>query len=134
MLIQKDLLNFLNKEIRKLWDISNKKNKKNTAKLLEQVKELEKNDNDLTKKGNTFAAQQRAMDLEIAKLEKAQEKLRDKLRLMDSLSKGSDIEKRINSQEQAVEAFDAYRKQINKTLFELQSRINELQIRIEDSL
>ena len=127
-------VNFLNKEIRKLWDISNKKNKKNIAKLLEQVKELEKNDNDLTKKGNTFAAQQRAMDLEIAKLEKAQEKFRDKLRLMDSLSKGSDIEKRINSQEQAVEAFDAYRKQINKTLFELQSRINELQIRIEDSL
>ena len=101
---------------------------------MEQFKELEKNDNDLTKKGSTFASQQRAMDLEIAKLEKTQEKLRDKLRLMDSLSEGSDIEERISSQEQAIEAFDSYRKQISKTLFELQSRINELQIRIEDSL
>ena len=51
-----------------------------------------------------------------------------------SLDDGSDIEKRISSQEEAIQAFDAYRKQINRTVMDLQSRLNELQIRVEDSL
>ena len=126
-------LKFLNKEIRKLWDISNKKNRKNISNLLEQVRQLENNSDVITKKSSTIAAKQRAMDLEIAKLEKAQEKFKDKLSIIDSLSKGSEIEERIRSQEQAIEAFDAYRRQINKTLLELQSRLNEIQIRVEDS-
>ena len=127
-------LQFLNKEIRKLWDISNKKNRKNISNLLEQVRQLENNSDVITKKSSAIAAKQRAMDLELAKLEKAQKKFKDKLSIIDSLSEGSEIEERIRSQEQAIEAFDAYRRQINKTLLELQSRLNEIQIRVEDSL
>ena len=74
------------------------------------------------------------MDLELAKLERAQENFQGKLNLIKSLDDGSDIEKRISSQEEAIQAFDAYRKQINRTIMDLQSRLNELQIRLEDSL
>ena len=74
------------------------------------------------------------MDLELAKLERAQENFQGKLNLIESLDDGSDLEKRISSQEEAIQAFDAYRKQINRTMMDLQSRLNELQIRVEDSL
>ena len=129
-----DDIKFINKEIRKLWDLSNKKNRNNIANLLGQVNELENYIEDVKKLGSTIAAKQRAMDLELAKLERAQENFQGKLNLIKSLDDGSDIEKRISSQEEAIQAFDAYRKQINRTIMDLQSRLNELQIRVEDSL
>ena len=129
-----DDIKFINKEIRKLWDLSNKKNRNNIANLLGQVNELENYVDDVKKLGSTIAAKQRAMDLELAKLERAQENFQGKLNLIKSLDDGSDIEKRISSQEEAIQAFDAYRKQINRTIMDLQSRLNELQIRLEDSL
>ncbi len=129
-----DDIKFINKEIRKLWDLSNKKNRNNIANLSGQVNELENYVDDVKKLGSTIAAKQRAMDLELAKLERAQENFQGKLNLIKSLDDGSDIEKRISSQEEAIQAFDAYRKQINRTIMDLQSRLNELQIRLEDSL
>ena len=129
-----DDIKFINKEIRKLWDLSNKKNRNNIANLSGQVNELENYVDDVKKLGSTIAAKQRAMDLELAKLERAQENFQGKLNLIKSLDDGSDIEKRISYQEEAIQAFDAYRKQINRTIMDLQSRLNELQIRVEDSL
>ena len=129
-----DDIKFINKEIRKLWDLSNKKNRNNIANLLGQVNELENYIEDVKKLGSTIAAKQRAMDLELAKLERARENFQGKLNLLESLDDGSDLEKRISSQEEAIQAFDAYRKQINRTVMDLQSRLNELQIRVEDSL
>ena len=129
-----DDIKFINKEIRKLWDLSNKKNRNNIANLSGQVNELENYVDDVNKLGSTIAAKQRAMDLELAKLERAQENFQGKLNLIKSLDDGSEIEKRISSQEEAIQAFDAYRKQINRTIMDLQSRLNELQIRLEDSL
>ena len=129
-----DDIKFINKEIRKLWDLSNKKNRNNIANLSGQVNELENYVDDVKKLGSTIAAKQRAMDLELAKLERARENFQGKLNLLESLDDGSDLEKRISSQEEAIQAFDAYRKQINRTVMDLQSRLNELQIRVEDSL
>ena len=95
---------------------------------------LYKGADQLAKSNTTLAAKQRAGDLEIAKLEKAQMKLKVGLDKLDSLGKNSDIQERIDSQEKAIVAFDAYRKQMNKVLFELQTRLNELQIKFEESL
>tara|TARA_Y100001949_G_C15965450_1_gene321338 strand:- start:87 stop:743 length:657 start_codon:yes stop_codon:yes gene_type:complete len=125
---------FLDKEIRKLWDISNKKNKKRIDNLVKEVTGLYTGADQLAKSNNTLAAKQRAGDLEIAKLEKAQTKLKVRLDKLDSLGENSDIQERIDSQEKAIVAFDAYRKQMNKVLFELQTRLNELQIKFEESL
>ena len=125
---------FLDKEIRKLWDISNKKNKKRIDNLVEEVAGLYTGADRLAQSNNTLAAKQRAGDLEIAKLEKAHTKLKVRLDKLDSLGENSDIQERIDSQEKAIVAFDAYRKQMNKVLFELQTRLNELQIKLEESL
>ena len=125
---------FLDKEIRKLWDISNKKNKKRIDNLVKEVTGLYTGADQLAKSNNTLAAKQSAGDLELAKLEKAQTKLKVRLDKLDSLGENSDIQERIDSQEKAIVAFDAYRKQMNKVLFELQTRLNELQIKFEESL
>ena len=61
-------------------------------------------------------------------------KLKVRLDKLDSLGESSDIQERIDSQEKAIIAFDAYRKQMNKVLFELQTRLNELQIKLEESI
>ena len=74
-----DDIKFINKEIRKLWDLSNKKNRNNIANLSGQVNELENYVDDVKKLGSTIAAKQRAMDLELAKLERAQENFQGKL-------------------------------------------------------
>ena len=129
-----DDIKFINKEIRKLWDLSNKKNRNNITNLSGQVNELENYIDDVNKLASTIAAKQRAMDLELAKLERAQENFQEKLNLIGSLSDGSDMKKRMSSQEEAIKAFDAHRKQINRTILDLQSHLNELQIRVEDSL
>ena len=122
---------FLNREIRKLWDLSNKRNRKSIDSLTNQLAEIKITSKELSKANNSLAAKQRASGLEIAKLEKIQTDLKQELSNLDSLTAKSDIEKKIESQEEAIAAFDAYRKQMNRALLDLEMRINELQINIE---
>ena len=77
-----DDIKFINKEIRKLWDLSNKKNRNNITNLSGQVNELENYIDDVNKLASTIAAKQRAMDLELAKLERARENFQEKLNLI----------------------------------------------------
>ena len=122
---------FLNREVRKLWDLSNKRNRKSIDSLTNQLSEIKITSEELSKANNSLAAKQRASGLEIAKLEKIQADLKQELSNLDSLSDKSGIEKKIESQEEAIAAFDAYRKQMNRALLDLEVRINELQINIE---
>ena len=122
---------FLNREVRKLWDLSNKRNRKSIDSLTNQLSEIKITSEELSKANNSLAAKQRASGLEIAKLEKIQADLKQELSNLDSLSDKSGIEKKIESQEEAIAAFDAYRKQMNRALLDLEMRINELQINIE---
>ena len=125
---------FLNREVRKLWDLSNKRNRKSIDSLTNQLSEIKITSEELSKAKNSLAAKQRASGLEIAKLEKIQADLKQELSNLDSLTDKSGIEKKIESQEEAIAAFDAYRKQMNRALLDLEVRINELQSKNEDSL
>ena len=122
---------FLNREVRKLWDLSNKRNRKSIDSLTNQLAEIKITSKELSKANNSLAAKQRASGLEIAKLEKIQTDLKQGLSNLDSLTDKSDIEKKIESQEEAIAAFDAYRKQMNRALLDLEVRINELQLNLE---
>ena len=122
---------FLNREVRKLWDLSNKRNRKSIDSLTNQLSEIKITSEELSKANNSLAAKQRASGLEIAKLEKIQADLKQELSNLDSLTDKSGIEKKIESQEEAIAAFDAYRKQMNRALLDLEVRINELQLNLE---
>ena len=68
-------LKFINKEIRKLWDLSNKKNRKSISQNLNSIESIEETLSILDKEYKTLSAKQRSLNLELAKLEKIQEKL-----------------------------------------------------------
>ena len=124
---------FINKEIRKLWDLSNKRNRKSIDSLTNQLTEVQESFEELFKSNNSILAKQRARGIEIAKLEKVQNDFKLKLTSLNTLSESADINEKIRSQEEAIAAFDSYRKQVNRALLELEEKLNELQVRIEDS-
>ena len=124
---------FIDKEIRKLWDLSNKRNRKNIDSLTIQLTEVKTSFEKLFKSNNSILAKQRARALEIAKLEKVQADLKIKLANLNALSESSDISEKLKSQEEAIAAFDAYRKQVNRALLELEEKLDKLQLKIEDS-
>ena len=124
---------FIDKEIRKLWDLSNKRNRKNIDSLTIQLTEVKTSFEKLFKSNNSILAKQRARALEIAKLEKVQADLKIKLTNLKVLSESSDISEKLKSQEEAIAAFDAYRKQVNRALLELEEKLDKLQLKIEDS-
>ena len=124
---------FIDKEIRKLWDLSNKRNRKNIDSLTFQLTEVNESFEKLFKSNNSILAKQRARALEIAKLEKVQADLKVKLTNLNALSESSDISEKLKSQEEAIAAFDAYRKQVNRALLELEEKLDKLQLKIEDS-
>ena len=124
---------FIDKEIRKLWDLSNKRNRKNIDSLTIQLTEVNESFEKLFKSNNSILAKQRARALEIAKLEKVQADLKIKLANLNALSESSDISEKLKSQEEAIAAFDAYRKQVNRALLELEEKLDKLQLKIEDS-
>ena len=124
---------FIDKEIRKLWDLSNKRNRKNIDSLTIQLAEVKTSFEKIFKSNNSILAKQRARALEIAKLEKVQADLKVKLTNLNALSETSDISEKLKSQEEAIAAFDAYRKQVNRALLELEEKLDKLQLKIEDS-
>ena len=123
---------FIDKEIRKLWDLSNKRNRKNIDSLIIQFEEVKETFEEISKTNNSILAKQRARGLEIAKLERIQVDLKTKLSNLDASNESFDINEKLQSQEEAIEAFDAYRLQMNKTLIEIEEKLDKLQIMIED--
>ena len=124
---------FIDKEIRKLCDLSNKRNRKNIDSLTLQLKEVKESFEEISKANNSILAKQRARGLEIAKLEKVQADLKTKLSNLDASTESFDIKEKLQSQSEAIEAFDAYRIQMNKALIEIEEKLDKLQIKIEDS-
>jgi hypothetical protein len=124
---------FIDKEIRKLWDLSNKRKRKNIDSLTIQLTEVKTSFEKIFKSNNSILAKQRARALEIAKLEKVRADLKIKLTNLNALSETSDISEKLKSQEEAIAAFDDYRKQVNRALLELEEKLDKLQLKIKDS-
>ena len=124
-------LQFLDKEIRKLWDLSNKRNKVKIIELdkaivdmntkLQSLKDLNTKFNKLASSNelNLQAQSQKIKRIEISN---------------SSITQLQKDLKAINTDnllmEESIQAFDNYRKQINTTIFQLQ---NELRL-VKDTL
>jgi len=118
---------FLDKEIRKLWDISNKRNRKNIEKNSSKITEITSSLEEFNQVTKTQGARQRAIDLELAKIDKRYSDLKEKFEKLNSLNADSSLDERMIAQEEAVSSFDAYRRQINRSLLSLQERIERLE-------
>ena len=123
-------LKFINKEIRKLWDLSNKKNRKSIAQNLNSIESIEETIAALDKEYKTLSAKQRSLNLELAKLEKMQEKLSESLDVQSPLSEGEDLEDRLADLEEATKSMDLYRTQVNQSILSLKEKLNDLELEL----
>ena len=120
-------LQFLDKEIRKLWDLSNKRNKENISKL---TKEMDKQSITLKEIAVTQTNDQK----NIISIKNQSQKLIDSLENLSQLSqenseiliKIDELNKSFLLLEETVQAFDAYRRQNNEMLQEVQLEISSL--------
>ena len=121
-------LKFINKEIRKLWDLSNKKNRKDISQNLNSIESIEEILESLGKEYKTLSAKQRSLNLELAKLEKMQEKVSQSLDLVNPSSQVEDIEERLADLEEATKSMDRYRTQVNQSILSLKEKLNDLEL------
>lgn len=121
-------LQFLDKEIRKLWDLSNKRNKANIAKLTQDIGKH-------AAALKEIAATQTNDQTNINSIKNESQKLRS---LIDELSQANkenlnaqnkiaELNKSILLLEETVQAFDAYRRQNNEMLQEMQLKISRIE-------
>ena len=123
-------LKFINKEIRKLWDLSNKKNRKSISQNLNSIESIEETLQVLDKEYKTLSAKQRSLNLELSKLEKMQEKFSQSLDMVSPSSENDNIEDRLVNLEDAIKSMDLYRNQVNQSILSLKEKLNDLELEI----
>ena len=115
-------LQFLDKEIRKLWDLSNKRNRVNIEKLTKSLNELIQKYNKTDKEIDDAIA---SINTELNNLTQSIENQPD---LSGTVSQSEaeirSLKRQILFIEESVQALEAYRTQNNQILLEIQNSIN----------
>ena len=121
-------LQFLDKEIRKLWDLSNKRNKVNIAKLTQDIskhstalKEIAMTQTNDQTNINTIKNESKKLRVELDELSRANKEN------LSAQNKINELNKSVLLLEETVQAFDAYRRQNNEMLQEMQLKISSIE-------
>ena len=121
-------LQFLDKEIRKLWDLSNKRNKVNIENLTQDIskhsaalKEIARTQTNDQANINAITKESKKLIIVIDELLQAN---RDNLNTQNKIA---ELNKSILLVEETVQAFDAYRRQNNEMLQEMQLKISNIE-------
>ena len=126
-------LKFVNKEVRKLWDLSNKRNRKEIAVNLNSIEKLVIQFDEILKKNETLSAKQRAVSLELAKLANMQQKTSEAIEGFNGISNESSNKEQIDEIEESIKSFNVYRVQVNQSLLSIKEKLNELELLILDT-
>ena len=121
-------IQFLDKEIRKLWDLSNKRNKVNIQNLTSQTAEIEsllsRIEEDIQRNQDKLASIEQSLNTNIAKVRdlelSADELAAYKLNL-------SNIDTQLILLEDSVQALNNYKNQLNQVILEIQTEITIIQ-------
>lgn len=124
-------LQFLDKEIRKLWDLSNKRNKVNIAKLtqdigkhstaLKEIAMTQTNDQTNIKAIQNLSQKLQNRISELAKVNQESTTIKNKI---------DELNKSVLLLEENIQAFDSYRRQNNEMLQDIQLQLNATKISI----
>ena len=111
-------LKIVNREIRKLWDLSNKRNKKDISILTEQNKVIS---DEIFEVQNSSASNTESL----AEIDASLKNIKARLAKLSSFELNSNtFAERLAELEEAIEAVDAYRKQTNQTIADLQDQLS----------
>ena len=111
-------IKLLNSEVRKLWDLSNKRNKKNIALLENQV-------NEITQVINLNSKDFESINNNLEKLNTSMFDLQGRIAKLSSLElKAGIYDQKFNDLNEAIKSIDAYRLQINQRLLEIDQQLN----------
>ena len=124
---------FVNKEIRKLWDLSNKRNRKNITANLNSIEEIQNKLTEFAKIDETLTAKQRALSLELAKLNKILEKINLGLENNNLASSYDTNQIDLGEIEDSINSFDAYRLQVNQSIIDIREKLTNLELKILDA-
>ena len=121
-------IQFLDKEIRKLWDLSNKRNKVDIQKLTEQTNEIEnllltiRNDIEINQKN--LLSTQDSVSKNIKKIDDLGLSSEDLISLKLNLN---NIDTQLILLDDSVQALNNYRNQLNQVILEIQTQISSVQ-------
>ena len=114
-------IQFLDKEVRKLWDLSNKRNKVNISKLLASTAEIEASITQINESLDKYKTDLSSNTKKINKLEPSLSNINDiQLTLKN-------IETQLILVDDSVQALNNYKKQLNQSILEIQTEISALQ-------
>ena len=116
-----DDLKDANREIRKLWDLSNKGNKKRITALEDKFESIEDSINEILSQSQDI----RLISKEFAK---SISDIKSRVARLDSSSlSSSDYEIRIKELEEATKSMDSFRRQTNQSLIKLRKDLEEFE-------
>ena len=121
-------IQFLDKEIRKLWDLSNKRNKVDIKKLTEQLTNLDKLFSKLQKDVEAnqlnLNSMKKNIDLNLSKIDELGLSAEDLQLLRLSLS---NINTQLMLLDDSVQALNNYKNQLNQVILEIQTQVSSIQ-------
>ena len=114
-------IQFLDKEIRKLWDLSNKRNKVNISKLLASTAEIEASITQINESLDKYKIDLSSNTKKINELQPSLSNINDMQLTLKT------IETQLILVDDSVQALNNYKKHLNQSLLEIQKEISALQ-------
>ena len=119
-------LQFLDKEIKKLWDLSNKRNKVNIQKIFTELDAIKKQDRAVTQSLNQLRASSVNASKELKELNDIIRRLNVESEEFKAIAQQINaLKRRMLVMDETIQAFDNFRRQTNQSIVDIQTLINE---------
>lgn len=119
-------LQFLDKEIKKLWDLSNKRNKVNIQKIFTDLEEIKKQNTAISRNLNQLKASSNNASKELKNLNIIIKRLNIDSEEFKAIAQQIDVlQRKMLVLDETIQAFDNFRKQTNQSIVDIQTLINE---------
>ena len=119
-------LQFLDKEIKKLWDLSNKRNKVNIQKIFTELEAIKKQNRVVTQSLKQLKASSVNANKELKELNDIISRLNVESEEFKAIAQQINaLQRRMLVMDETIQAFDNFRRQTNQSIVDIQTLINE---------
>ncbi|MEL1231657.1 MAG: hypothetical protein VXA26_10120 [Candidatus Neomarinimicrobiota bacterium] len=119
-------LQFLDKEIKKLWDLSNKRNKVNIQKIFTELEAIKKQNSAVTQSLDQLRASSLNASKELKELNDIIRRLNVESEEFKAIAQQINaLQRRMLVIDETIQAFDNFRRQTNQSIVDIQTLINE---------